>query len=74
MDGKTINCNELATELRELQMKANRIQPNSVTDELMKGALLALDLTLPHPRFKQLVTEFSKTPCVDDYGTILSEF
>ena len=51
-DGKTIN--ELATELTELQMKANRIQPNSVTDELLKGALLSL--TLPHPRFKQLAT------------------
>jgi len=68
-DGKTIN--ELATELTELQMKANRIQPNSITDELLKGALLSL--TLPHPRFKQLATEFSKTTCVDDYDTILLE-
>ena len=55
-DGRTINA--LASELKELQIQSNRIRAGSVDDEFMKGALLSL--TLPHPRFRQLATEFSK--------------
>ena len=57
--GKTVD--EVINELNRLQLEANRIKPQAIDDEVVKGCLLSLCSN--HSQFKDLARDFSRTDC-----------
>ena len=67
--GKRVD--DIINQLHAIQLRANRITPNTVTTDLMRGALL--DICSKHPDFKNLAAELSRPSNNHTYEQICNE-
>ncbi len=66
-----MSISELASALKDVQMRANRFKKDAIDDDIMKGALLSL--AQGHIRFERLATDYSKPSCTLSYDEIIDE-
>jgi hypothetical protein len=67
----SITVSELDTALKEAQTKANRLKPDVISEDIMRGAVLSL--AQKHSNFSQLATELSKQSVTSSYDDIICD-
>ena len=66
-----MTISELASALKNVQTRANRLKEDAIDDDGMKGALLSL--AQGHSKFERLATDFSKRSVKLSYDEIIDE-